>query len=367
VEDPLRIVSPAWLYGGIAVAGALLLLAVALEWARRKRAKRSREDASWNAAREVVQARGLPDGQWRHLKAAIEAWGPEEPHYALTVRRDFDRCVAAYLDQLDPAEAARAGAELRAARERLGLGAPPGSRRLYTTREIESGSALWLGEGEGAARVRATVLDVDEARLKVVPEMNLPPGLTVSEGAEVSCVMRRPDDGLYHFRLPVLAAQGKPMTLLLGHTDELHRTQQREYFRIRYDIETPITVVPKAAGEREPAIIDEDSAYSVRARLRDISAGGFSAVMQGKLPQRAWLMFNLDLSEEFGLDPDEPPPEEIGPVRLTARTVEIKPIAGDRQLIRGEFVGVDPDTRDLLARFVLQRQQRDLQQEEQGE
>jgi c-di-GMP-binding flagellar brake protein YcgR len=84
----------------------------------------------------------------------------------------------------------------------------------------------------------------------------------------------------------------------------------------------------------------------MRGRIINVSAGGFAVVVPQAIPSQVLIRVTL----EFDLLVSQP-------VSVDARMVASTPLAGGRYLVRATYFGVDEETRDIIARYVMHRQQ----------
>jgi c-di-GMP-binding flagellar brake protein YcgR len=187
---------------------------------------------------------------------------------------------------------------------------------------------------------------VDEAYLHVtVRDAQAARAPELVRGSEVRCYLWREDDARYEFRTAVAYSEGTPQTWSLLHSANLHRVQARNYYRVRYNQETTIGVLGAsgAAAEEADTAVPRRVITRLRGRICSLSAGGLALVTQQGVHTQARLRVALEIPEEEPFDAD-------------VETVGVEPISGGRYLVRGMFVRIGEDKRDVIARYVLRRQ-----------
>jgi hypothetical protein len=335
---------------GWTLAGVALLFAgaVALELRERRRRNRRLADGLWRSAEELAAERQLSDTQWDLLVRMLRDCGVTDPHRALTVRREFDACVRAHMDRLErKGERQRfdeEGAELRAAREALGLDFVPFGRRIETTRELHAGEELVVSPPQANDRaLRVRVVSVDEAYVYVNPvaASGRPP---VREGETVQCSLWRDEDARYRFETRLAHAAPGPEAWALAHVSRLERQQEREHYRVPLDRETTLHVLHASVDGSLENLRARAPIMSLPVRMVNLSAGGFAFVAPQALPRQVLLRVSLHLAE----------PE---PVVAEARILGTTPLSGGRSLVRAAFVAIGDDEREAIARYVMLQQQ----------
>jgi hypothetical protein len=133
----------------------------------------------------------------------------------------------------------------------------------------------------------------------------------------------------------------------LRHTPKLNRTQNRADYRIRYDelVVAGVLNAPLEGDGRDPKSLRVVTRLT--GRITSLSAGGCALVFSQPVARHVLLRVRFDV-------PGAPPIETELQIVFTAA------ISGARYLVRGRFLGLDDETRDTIARYVLHKQQQRL-------
>jgi c-di-GMP-binding flagellar brake protein YcgR len=342
VEDQSTIVI------AIAVLLALLVFAILWEVIRRHLDRRRRKNTAWRMVKDIADEKELDSQEWRLLRDLIDHYGSRDPLRVVTVRQQFNQCVEAEMAALEhaPAQYDEMGTQLRSLRNHLGLDYIPFGQRIQTTRELYVGQLLWVmpvdsARGDGH---RLQVAGVDEARFFARPQpgQGTPPAWEV--GTQYRFRMWREEDARYMFASRLLDIEEGPRTLAFRHTTELQRMQARAHFRIRYDQETVVSVIDAPVDGDLTTLVGRTPIAKYRGRITSLSAGGCAVVIPQLLPRSVFLRLTVEL-------PD------ADPIEIHARVVATSAISGGRQLVRATFADLKENERDVIARFVLHRQQ----------
>lgn len=329
----------------------LFLTAVAIEFYRRKEAARKRATAEWGAVAGILKERGLPEDEKASLTAMLERHAPMTPLKAVTSRQEFDRCVDAEMRALlargDTAQFERTGKRIRAARERLALDYVPLGQSIQSTRELHAGQ--WLSaaaENEPAPHwYRMIIEDVDEAYLWLGRRAKEgEPAPPFRAGDRIRCRLWRDEDGRYSFVGTVSGYDGPPPIWRLLHTRELHRVQTRDHYRVRFDQPTTVELISAPADGNLDGVRERRALTRLRGRITSLSAGGCALVLHQPVSKHVLLRVPIEIADNQTVEAE-------------ARVVAQSPISGERSLVRAEFVGLDEERRDKIAKYVIQRQQ----------
>ena len=326
----------------------LFLAAIGLELLRRwgRRLRPVKEE--WRLVEEICRDEGLDEGEAQCLRKLIERWAPETPLRVATDPRRFDRCIEQEMNALSAHGSVQqfkeTGALLRRVRERLESGWRPRPQGVRTTRDLPAGQVVWVSPTTSSTPrwYAATIEDVDEAYLHLIASKEnkeRPPRF--SPGDEVRCQLSRPNDAQYAFTT-ALAGCGEedPPVWLLFHATRLERSQSRAYFRVPYTERAALAMLGPADGpDGGPSVVKP-----LPGVFHDLSAGGFAAVVR-ELPGEDAL-----LAARFEFTGQEP-------LLVRARIIDVRPVSSGRYLVRAELVDIDEDARDVIARYVLHRQQ----------
>jgi len=342
--------TPGMLLGLVVVFIGLVALAVVIEYWRRGRARAQREALEWKTAQEIAQENGIPDEEWRMFQPVLMRWCEGFPLRTVTTRQYFDDCVQSEMNRLmihaNSEEFDRVGAFLRTIRVRLGLDYIPFGQRIHSTKELYTGQAIWLTDSRGHHEwVKFVVRAVDEATFVASPEVKLEyrtAGLEV--GGTAKCRMWREDDARYAFMVPVKRLNDAKQQVAFGHTATLERKQARAHFRVRYEQSAVVGILNMAVDGDTSDLHERPIVTKLTGRITSLSAGGLALIVQQALPRQVLLRITLNLPES-------------DPLQVEAEIVGTSELSGGRRLVRAAYVGVDDETRDTIARYVLRRQQ----------
>lgn len=333
--------------------GLLLLLglAVLIEIFRRRANLRNRRATEWHMVEEIVKEKDLSDEAWALLRGVIQRRSPDEPLRAVTIRLHFDTCVEEEMNGLwaqgDLDRYREMGIRLREIRNSLALTYTPAGQRIRSTRELAAQHPIWISPVGDKTPVwlRTTVSAVDEACFYIEPKNPggaKVPSLSIGDG--VRCRMWREDDARYAFTVRLACTESSPFTWAFRHTSELNRTQSRDYYRVHHEKDTVIGILKAPVGEETSEIRALRVATRIPGRIVNLSAGGFAAVVQQPLSKRALLRTVLKIPGE-------------DPFEVDAHVVSIGPLASGWYLLRAAYVDIEDETRDIIARYVMLRQQ----------
>lgn len=334
----------------IAIFAVLFMIAVLLEAMRRRATARRKEEAQWVTMREIASEKGIPDACWDALEGLIRRWAPENPLQAATSRHHFDRCVQQQMDSFmegDSDEFENAGALLREARVYLGLDYIPFGQRIHSTCELYEGQQLWLAKAGKTEPhwMRFSVRAITEAHFIAAPaEKAVFLAAGFAKDQALQCRLWREDDARYSLEAKVGAVTASPPSLSFQHTSDLKRKQAREHFRIRFDESATVGVLSAPSDGSTDGIHLRPEVTQLSGQITSLSAGGLALVIQQALPKQVFLRIKLCF-------PDDEP------IKVEARIVSTATITGDRVMVRAAYIGIDDETRDTIARYVLKRQQ----------
>ncbi len=361
VQFPVPSETTLWILG--AGFASMLALAIYFERRRRVQSRQRRLTYEWRSVADVMENHGLPDTERKRLKALIKKHAANAPLRAVTVRRAFDDCVEAEMTQLanavDAATFEKEGQLLRDIRGSLGLDYVSFGQRIDSTRNLHSGQMLQLANDADAdvhRTHRMMVEAVDEAHFEISHRgMDGAPPPILRKGNRVRCHLWRDEDGRYAFETHIMGKGEIQGTWKVAHTHDLTRTQARSHFRVRVDQNTAIGLLNAPKDDTAEDLSTRRVLSKIRGRITSLSAGGCALVLNQAVAKHVLLRIQLDLGEGES------------PVSLEAKLVSCIGISGGRYLVRVNFVGLDDDRRDRVARYVLHRQQLALANHEEVE
>lgn len=337
----------------VAVACLVLLFgALLIEKLRQRRQRQMRAAAAWSNVESIAKDKGCSAEELRILRAVIRRWAPDDPLRVITMRQDFDRCVEKEMDSLlqrgDEQELERTGTLLRDIRSRLALDFVPLGQRIYSTRELYQGQDVWFArEADKPPQwIRGSIALSNEAAFHVAPKDTLDSGRPAFQ-PDVPFRFRlfRDEDARYAFTTRYLRWVKEPTELVFRHTSKLERIQAREHYRVRHEQPTNVGVMNAPLDAGSPTR-DRRIVTRLRGQITNISAGGFALIVPQAVPAQVLIRVTLELELEAA-----------EPFEVDARIVGTTPLPGGRYLIRAALYEEDSAKRELIARYVVHRQQ----------
>ena len=330
---------------------ALLFAAVAYEVYRRVNSIRTRRAAEWRNVHEILDEREIRPEARALVERLIKRHAAATPLRIVTTRDGFERCVEAEMGALrfkkDPSAFEQEGLRLRDIRVDLGLDYIPLGQQIHSTRELHEGQWLSMAreKDDKPEWIRVMLEDLNEAYfyvvLKDVPSARAP---RIDPGERVRCRLWREEDARYLFDTQIAAYDEPPATWRLHHTKELKRTQTRESFRARHDQPVTVVVITPPPDPDQPNLPNRRRATLRQIEGPRLSAGGCAIVLKQAVARQVMLRLGIDLPDGQILETE-------------ADIVATSPISGGRYLLRLQFVALSNEERDLIAKYVLQKQQ----------
>ena len=339
---------------GVAVAFLVLLAgALILEVFRQRRQRRNRTAAAWHAVEAIEKEKGFSADERRALADLIRRWAHDEPLRVATTRLHFDACVEKEMESLrqqgDTKTFETMGTTLRDIRCRLALDFVPLGQRIHSTRELFQEQEVWLaGEADKPPQwIRGTIAQSNEAVFLVAPREFLERGRPAFRpGDRFRFRLFRDEDARYAFATEFVRHESEPPNLVFLHTSELNRIQSREHYRIRHEQTTNVGVMNAPLDTGSPTTRDRRIVTRLRGQITNVSAGGFALIVPQAIPAQVLIRVTLEL--EF---------EATEPFEVDARIVGTTPLPGGRCLVRAAYYETDTDKREIIARYVIHRQQ----------
>lgn len=330
---------------------ALLFAAVGYEVYRRVNAIRARRAAEWRNVHEIFDEREMTPEARALVERLIKRHAATAPLRVVTTRDGFGYCVEAEMAALrskrDLAVFEEHGLRLRDVRVDLGLDYIPVGQRIHSTRELHEGQWLSMAreKSDKPAWIRVMLEEVNEAYfyvvLKETPSSAAP---QIDPGERVRCRMWREEDARYLFDAEIAAYDEPPAMWRVHHTTALKRTQAREHFRVRHDQAVTVGVINAPEDGETQSARHRPVVTRLRGRITSLSAGGCAVVVQQPVARQVMLRLGIELPDEQVLETE-------------AKIVGTSSISGGRYLVRVQFAGLSDDERDLIAKYVLKKQQ----------
>lgn len=333
------------------LAGALLLEM------RRRRQERNRFLASERRALvDLLEDREIEGDEKKLILDIVEKYAADKPGHFGTRRHVFDACMHHYFESLsataDQETIERRGAQLRDVRTRLGLDYVPLGQRILSTRELYTGQILWAcpASGREPRWFQLKTASVDEANFHVKPVGN-DDSPEFQSGDIVKFRLWREDDARYLFEARIASRESDPLRWRVEHAVSLTRSQARAYYRIRFDDTVQISILNAPLGDRIEGLETSPPVTQMFGRITSLSGGGLAVSFQQPMPKQMVMRVPFKLP---GLDQ-----LIVAHVRPTGA----QNIGGGRSLVRGKFVGMDEETRDVITRYVFLKQKQSASDE----
>jgi c-di-GMP-binding flagellar brake protein YcgR len=337
---------------GVGLFVGLIIIAFSVERYRQRKRVRQQRAAEWDTVESIIRDKELTPEEQQALRTLIRKQSPQEPLRVVTVRQYFDECVERMMASLSRSRDRRPYAEmgllLRDVRVALALDYVPFGQRIQSTRELSSGQLISLALASDttprwhAGRVEA----LDEAYLHIaLDDMDARSLNEIQRGTEVRARLWREDDARYAFTLECAGMRDEPPAYIFFHSAHLDRLQARSDYRIRHEQTTSLGVISKPQEEQDVSKLAERPLVTkLRGRITNLSAGGCALVVQQSIPGQVLLRIVIEL-------------DDWEPFDVFARVVSASPISGGRSFVRTSFLGIDDETRDKIARYIMRRQQ----------
>ncbi len=277
-EDPSAIVL--FLF---ALMCAAIFGAIALHLLRRYRLRQARE----NVLREMGAAKGLKKSDLDLL--CTLAASLERPAQLAESAYIFNRTVGVYVDKLIERDWHHPHFQpIANIRQKLGFDSTASDRPLRSTRELPAGITLmvWNAEGGQEAFYPWMLVERDERALSIVPLLrdDFHRYEQLAKGGQLALRFWRSHDAEYRVSLLIHSVDYEQNAVLLHHSDQVERLQQRDFHRISVHFPIRLLVAQPTPAEGENASESTSptaegvghSGRSVQAYVLDLSAGGLS-------------------------------------------------------------------------------------------
>lgn len=306
-------------------------------------------DGELRAVRDQLDEREVLGEDRNLLLAIIGQYSSEHPSRAVTKRHEFDRCMGHYFETLaatvEPEIIAQRGAQLRDVRSRLGLDYVPLGQRIYSTRELYDGQALWASPASGLEPrwFHLKNVKVDEAFFYVVP-IGHDSAPEFKAGDLVKFRLWREDDARYLFEARIFHVERSPLTWRVSHAAGLTRNQARAHYRVRADLTVMVSILNALARDNREALVSSVPILQLYGRITSLSGGGMAVLFQQPMPKQMLMRVPISL------------PGQSHALVAYVRPTGSQNVGGGRSLVRGKFVAMDEETRDGITRYIFQKQ-----------
>lgn len=333
----------------ITIGLGILAVAVLIELRRRQRDRKMLREAELRTVQDLLDEREVHGEERSLLLAIIHQYEPEHPGRVVSRRLVFDRCMQRYFQAIRIAESgetlARRGAQLRDLRSRLGLDYVPIGRRIHSTRELYDGQILWGSPASGLEPrwFHFKTLKVDEAffYLAAVGHDGTPEFIP---DELVKFRMWREDDARYLFETTICQKEKEPRVWRVNHADSLTRNQARAHYRIRFDATVPIGILNGTPDEHPINMDTNEAVTQIYGRITSLSGGGMAVHFQQPVPKQVLMRVPFQLSDSGH------------PIVAYVRPTSAQNVGGGRSIVRGRFVAMDDETRDVITRYIFLKQ-----------
>jgi len=262
----------------------LLVIAAVLNESRRSN-KIKREMMALAMAKYDLQAEklNLRLGSATILKQIAQKTGLQDPSSLLTFSHVFEDSLEKYYEseKIDTISN-EILVQISASRKLLGFSPLPTGIAITSTRQFCAGDECMIQIPETdppTHKGTCQLLDSDERRWVVTRPPEWPP---LQIGTWVRMNLTKQGDAEYNFKTQVLRDSGEE--LVLGHTNKLLRTQQRNWLRVNADIPVKATIIEES-----------HMGGMLSGKIVDISGGGLGMALPSKLPKNTMLLLNFDL------------------------------------------------------------------------
>jgi c-di-GMP-binding flagellar brake protein YcgR len=238
------------------------------------------------------------------------------------------------------------GIKLRDIRNALGLDYIPIGKPVHSSRELHVGQIIAVAKEKGKKPnwIPMVLREIDETYLYIARK-STSSIVNFDDGEKIQCKLWRDEDAEYKFPSRIVFHGESHAEWRLSHnTGKMNRAQSREHFRMRYEQSTNVGVLNASANEDPDYIKRRRSVTKLRGKITSLSAGGCAVVFQQPIASQVFLRIEIEL-------PDHPP------FSLEAKIVATSNISGGRSLVRTRFIASTQEERDLISKFLRQRQQ----------
>jgi len=272
------------------------------------------------------------------LKKIIQKSRLQDPSSILQFSHVFENSLEKYYEKEKIASISKdILAQISVLRKALGFSSLPRGIALSSTRQFCGGDECTIQIPENETQITSgtcQVLDSDELQWSV----SRPDGMQVQDGTWVSMSFTRQGDAEYTFRTQVLRDLGDE--LVLSHTNELTRTQQRNWLRVNVNISVKATIM------EESRIGD-----ILSGRIADVSGGGMGIVLPTQLPNNSMLLLNFELPRQGSI------------VDLLVKVVRVAGLSAENPskiMHSVAFAGGNNLPHEKIIQFVFEKQREDI-------
>jgi len=342
----------------IAVAGFLFVLAIVVEWSRRRADRQAGIASSASAFERLAERKGLTKAEISQMYRLAKRSHVVTPLPLATSALRFDEAVHAELDRLRrTADEGDAVARVYSAvRDKLGLDELPLGHALPSTRFLPVGQRLVVGKSDERSEpgYPSEVVAMDDTGMTISWPTRGGTRAEIGTNDRIRVALWRSNDARYFFdttiRFTLLEMEPR---LVLRHTRDITRVQSRKFFRVEVNVPVVLHYNPSERSAPDTGVSMSVGAVSrtrrVSARLTTLSGGGLSMVSDQNVAVDSVLRLHIPL-------------EGVGkPVPVACRVLSaVASRKAGKYVLRAQFIAVDEEDRDRIVRFVSLKQQEQI-------
>ena len=324
----------------LAIAGALLLIVAAIlfETYRSKKIKQEMQALAMAKFDFHAEKLNLRLSSAAILKKIIQKSGLQDPSSILKFSYVFESSLEKYYEREKIDSISKETLmQISALRKALGFSPLPRGIAVTSTRQFCNGDECLIQIPEKsppADKGICHVLDSDEEHWSV----SCPEGLEIQAGARVFMSFIRHGDAEYTFRTQVLDNSNEE--LILKHTIDLNRTQQRNWLRVHVNLPVKATLMEK-----------DHIGDILTGKIVDMSGGGMGIILPVSLPYNSMLLLNFEIPKRGVI------------VDLLVKVVRVsEPINENPLKIMHSvaFTGGNDSPHEKIIQFVFEKQREDI-------
>ncbi|MFC1584367.1 PilZ domain-containing protein [Fibrobacterota bacterium] len=275
---------------------AIFILGFFVAWEILKSDKQRREkiELSWQNFGELVSKRGLTPKETKLLKNIVEAGKQLQADTIFNSPTVYEESLDAYLNTLEKKDSSELMPYdlLSRLRKKLNYSRLPVETHLTSTKQLNPGMPVTIGNRKSDMSIKATIKEIDE-RVWSLEGKDLPIG-QINQNQSLPVWFIRPGDAEY--RLKIRVKEIRDGSIVLEHTHDLQRKQLRNWVRVDVNIPCKATLVKKTGGKDEsPDKDDLPNGTVLEGRIMDISGGGICLRLSSGLSSGSTLSLNFDL------------------------------------------------------------------------
>lgn len=333
--DPVAIVGVAVFF--LVLIGGIVIFEIVKSHARVS----ARTKLSWEQFKEFADEKGLRPTEASFLEHMIRKAG-------LPNAEAVFHSPVAFEDVIEHHYSAHSGglhkvsredfAQVTVLREKLGYANLPIEAPYITTRQFRIGDRIGIQFVEENKSGSSSILDVDEIGWTI----SNPLSTVVPIGSKVRVALTRGGDAEY--QVVTRVGEFREDEIRLEHSRELTRKQLRNWVRVDVNLPVKVRILESEGGDFKVNQL-------VPGRVLDISGGGMSIRVPGRVPKGARLALDFELAEF-----------SFRAVEVQVVRVSPTPTGTDEAYQHSaSFLGLAKPQQERIVRFVFERQRQDSQ------